>query len=127
VEAADFVRAIVRTVARADAAVVDHVVQAFGAVDGGADGAYLFAGRVLALLAWDRLEECRRIIERWVVARWIICRGMDRLLVITIDADPVHFAAAHNLIFADNRNVVFRLARDDTSVAAVAFIQVDGH
>ena len=55
VEAPHLVRAVVRAVARADAAVVDHVVQAFRAVRRGADRADELAGRVLALLARHRL------------------------------------------------------------------------
>ena len=56
VEAAHFVRAVVRAVPRADAAVVDHVVQALGAVDGRPDRADQFARRVLAVHARHRLE-----------------------------------------------------------------------
>src|SRR5437588_6172025 len=41
VEAPDLVGAVVGAVARADAAVVDHLVEAVGAVDGGLDGADL--------------------------------------------------------------------------------------
>src|SRR5205807_3305686 len=96
VEAANFVGAVVRTVARADAAIVDHIVQAFGAVDRGTDGADLLARRVLALLAGHGLEECRRIKERLVVAGRIVGGGLHRLLVITVDADPMHFASAQD-------------------------------
>ncbi len=39
----------------------------------------------------------------------------------------MHFAPAQDLIFADNGNVIFRNARHDASVAAVAAIEVDGH
>src|SRR5207245_11594539 len=48
VEAAHLVGAVVRAVARADAAVVDHVVQALGPVHRRLDGAHHLAGRVLA-------------------------------------------------------------------------------
>ena len=44
----------------------------------GADGAYLFAGRVLALLARDRLEECLGIIERVaLIGRRIVSRSFQ--------------------------------------------------
>ncbi len=51
VEAAHLVGAVVRAVARPHAAVVDHVVQAFVAVDGRRDRAHHLARRVLALHA----------------------------------------------------------------------------
>ena len=47
--------------------------------------------------------------------------------VITVDADPVHLAAAHHLVFADHRNIVLRLAGHHASVAAVATVQIDRH
>src|SRR5256714_9600079 len=56
VEASNFVRTVVRAVARADAAVVDHVVRAFGAVHGGVDGADALARRVLAVHTGHRHE-----------------------------------------------------------------------
>ena len=60
VEAANFVRAVVRAVPRADTAVVDHVVQPFVAVHGGADRADDLARRVLALHARHGLEIASR-------------------------------------------------------------------
>ena len=51
VEAADLVRAVVAAVAGADAAVVDHLVQALVAVDGGVHRADVLARRVLAVHA----------------------------------------------------------------------------
>src|SRR5205807_5943338 len=62
----------------------------------GTDGADLLARRVLALLAGHGLEECRRIKERLVVAGRIVGGGLHRLLVITVDADPMHFASAQD-------------------------------
>ena len=47
--------------------------------------------------------------------------------VVAVDADPVHLAAAHDLILADDRDIVFRHAGDHAGVAAVAAVQVDGH
>src|SRR5580700_6155599 len=83
IEAADFVRAIVRAVARADAAVVNHFVQAFGAVHRGADGADHFAGRVLTVHAEHRL----------VIRFGIVYAAAE----ISVHADPVHRAALHYL------------------------------
>ncbi len=125
IESAHFVRAIVRTIPRPDAPVIGHIVQPFGAVRRGAHGADLLAGRVLALLARHRLEERFGIIQRGIVTRGIV--GFRFGFVVAVDADPVHLPAARHLILPDHRNIVFRLARDDASVAAVAAIQVDGH
>ena len=55
VEPADLVRAVVRAVARADAPVVGHLVQALGPVRGGVDRADVLAGRLLAVHAHEGL------------------------------------------------------------------------
>src|SRR5580700_2408259 len=126
IKAANLVGAVVRTIARADAAVVNHVVQAFRAVHGGADRADLLAGRVLALLARDGLEKCLGVIERVPFAgRRIVGGRLGR--VITVDTDPVHLAAAHYLVLAYDGNIVFRLTRHNASIAAIATVQIDGH
>src|SRR5579862_8177369 len=113
VKTPDLVRAIVRAVARADAAVVRHVVQPFGAVRCGTDGADVFAGRVFALHAGHRLVIHFRIVE--VAAE------------VSVDADPLHDAAAHHLFLTDHGDVVLRLAGDDAGVAADAAVQIDRH
>src|SRR5271163_1012715 len=121
VEAAHFVGAVVGAIPRADAAVVDHVVEAFGAVYGGTDGANLLAGRVFALLAGDGLEEGFGIRERIVIlAAGIAGFGLD--FVVAVDANPVHFAPAHHLVLANDGNIVFRLAGDHARVATVAVV-----
>src|SRR6266705_1526999 len=125
VEAAHFVRAVVRAVAHPDTAVVDHVVQAFGAVHRGAHRANLLAGSVLALLTRNGLKECLRIVERFVVAGGIVRPGCR--LVITVDANPVHFAAAHHLLLSYHGDIVFRLACDYARVAAITAIEIDDH
>ena len=131
VEAAHFIRTVIRAVARSDTALVDHVVKAFGAVHRGAHGTNLLAWSVLALLAGHGLEKGFRILEgRLIFGR--IAGGLAggrgcRVRIVAIDANPVHFASAHHLVLADNRNVVFRLAGDDAGVAAIAAIEVDGH
>ena len=57
VEAPDLVRAVVRAEPRADAAVVDHLVQPIVAVHGGVDRAHVLAGSLLAVLAEHRLDD----------------------------------------------------------------------
>src|SRR5207244_8083758 len=99
VEAPHFVRAVVRAVARADAAVVRHVVEAFGAVRRGLDRTDRLARRVLALHARHRLVHDLRI--RRLAA------------VVAVDAQPVHLALAVHLVFADYGNVVLGLASHD--------------
>ena len=104
VEAAHLPRAVVRAVPRADAAVVDHVVQALVAVHGGRDRAHHFAGRVLALLARHRLE--------------VRVGSVERTGEIAIDAQPVHLAIAAHLLLADDGDVVLGDAGDDARHAA---------
>src|SRR5712692_8990398 len=113
VEAAYFVRAVVGTVARAHAAVVNHVIQAFGAVHGSADWTDYLARRVLALHAGHRLEKRSRIVT---IA-----------LVVGIHSQPVHVPASDNLLFADHRDVILRLAGDDAVVAPDTGVHVDRH
>src|SRR5208283_1515132 len=91
----------------------------------------LFAGRVFALLARHRLEERPWIIERGIVFSGIAGRfaagSRFGVGIVTVNADPVHFAAAHHLILAHHRNIVFGLAGHHTGIATVALVQVDGH
>src|SRR5207253_1999862 len=56
IKAPHFVGAIVRAIARADAAVVHHVIEPVVAVDRSVDRADQLARRILALLAGHRLE-----------------------------------------------------------------------
>src|SRR5208282_397196 len=86
---------------------------AFGGVVGGADRADDFARRVLALHARDGLEECLGIVA---VA-----------LIVGVHPNPVHVAADDDLLFADDGDVVLRLAGNHAVVAAYALVQVDRH
>src|SRR5262249_19275322 len=104
VEAACFVRTIVGAVPSADAAVVDLLVQTLVAVDGGESGADRLARRVFALLAHHRLVGDFDLI--------------GRAGVVTVDADPVHLAAAADFVAADYRRVVLHLARQPAAGAA---------
>ena len=47
--------------------------------------------------------------------------------IIAVDAQPMHLPAAGHFGFADDRNIVFRLAGDDAGVAADAGVHIDGH
>src|SRR5437763_1237130 len=85
VEAPDFVRAVVRAVARADAAVVDHVVRALGAVHGGVDGADAIARRVFAVHTGNGHE---------IVAR----RILDRAAEDRVNSEPVHLLRAREIL-----------------------------
>src|SRR5262249_4021017 len=113
VEAPDLVRAVVRAVAGADAAVVDHVVEAVAAVHRRRHRADHLAGGVLALHARHRLEERPRVGG-----------GAE---AVTVDAQPVHLAAAAGLVRDDDGDVVLGLAGDDAGAAAGADAQVEGH
>src|SRR5256714_10534234 len=113
VEAPHLVRAVVRAVARADAAVINHVVETFGAMHRRADRADDFARRLLALLTWQRLIVSLRV--RFVAA------------VVAVNPQPVHLAAAHHLLFADHRDVVFGVAGDDAGRTADAGVNVNRH
>ena len=56
----------------------------------------------------------------------ILVKGFDAG-VVAIDPDPVHDTAMGDLQFADNRDVVFRLAGDDTGAATGADVEVNRH
>ena len=114
VEAADLVRAVVGTVARADAAVVDLLVQPLVAVDRGQHRADRLAGGVAAVLAEHRLMGHLHV-------------AAPAAGVVAIDAEPVHLALPPHLVLADHGDVVLRLAGDDAGGAAGAGVEVDGH
>src|SRR5262249_33166425 len=99
---------------RADAAVVDHVVEAIGAVHRGLDRANVFARRILAVHARHRLEVILFRLLRWAAN-------------VAIDPQPVHLPPEAHLLLADDGNVVFRLAGDHAGLAAHAGGQVDDH
>src|SRR5262249_22210940 len=114
VEAAHLVRAIVGTVARADAAVVDHVVETIGAMDRGYDGAHQLTGSVFALHTGDGLDKGPRAVD--------IVSGK-----VTVDPEPVHLVASYHFRFADHGNIVLGLTGNDTRTAPGAGRQVNGH
>ncbi len=106
IKAAHFVRAIVRTVARTDTAVVNHVVEAFAAVVGSLHGADQLARSILALHTRHRLAVDLGIF--------------DVAVEIAVDAQPVHVAAVMYFLFADYRDVILRLAGDHARTTTCA-------
>src|SRR5262249_30281082 len=78
-----------------------------------ADRTNFLARRVFALHAGDGLKKGLRVARA--------------ALVVTVNAQPVHLAPAHDFGFADDRNVVLRLAGHDASAAADARIQINRH
>ncbi len=105
--------AIVGAVPGAHAAVVRHVVQTFRAVRGRLHRTNVFAGSVFALHAGDGLLHHLRVV---LVAR-----------VVTIHADPMHFASAQHLVLAHHRRIIFRHARDHTGIASRTGGEIDRH
>jgi len=116
VEAADFVRAVVLAVARADAAIVDHLVGPVRRVNGRRDRTYRLTRRVLAVLAHDRLREHLGIVVALLLAH-----------VIAVVANPVHVSTIAHLLLAHHLHVVFARARHDAGVAPGTGIQVNRH
>ncbi len=75
------------------------------------DGADFLTGSIFTLDTGKRLELYIRILQRTVH--------------IGIDPDPVHFTLAGNLFLSNDWNVILRLARDDTGIAAGAGIKIN--
>ena len=121
VEAADLVRAVVRAVAGADAAVVGHRVEALVVVDGGVGGADGLARGGLAMLAGDAHEGDLRVFGDRVAG------GGAAVEEVAVQADPVHVAALEHLLAADDGDVVLGLASGHAGVAAGARVEVDRH
>ena len=114
VEAPHLVRAVVRAVPRADAAVVDHLVQALGAVRRSPPP--------------GRPPRRARSRSACTAPAGSSVSGLSSSpCVVAVDAQPVHLAAAQHLVLADDRDVVLRLAGDDAGVAADAGVEVDRH
>src|SRR5688572_29494737 len=113
VEEPDVVRARVRAIAGADAAVVDLRVEAVLGVMAGVGRTDRLARRVVAVLAHDGAELERRLREL--------------AFPVALDADPVLGAPARRLLCPDGRDVVLGVAGGDTGAAPGAAIEVDGH
>ena len=113
VESPYLVRAVVRAVACAHAAVIDHHVQAFRRVHRCAHRANLLARSVLAVLAGHGLEVRPR-------------RGQVAFK-ISVDAQPLHIAPDPHLLFAHHGNVVLGITAHDAGIASRATVHVDRH
>src|ERR1700733_1594876 len=109
VEAPHFIGAVVRAVTRADAAVINHLVETLGAMHGCCHRAYQLAESIFTMHARNRLEIYFRILN-WT-------------LEVAIHAQPVHVASLGDLLFPDYGNVVFRLARDGARMAPGARVE----
>ena len=96
-----------------DAAIVDLQVQPFAVMHRGGHRADRLAGCVLAMHAGHRLKPELRV--------------RLRAMVVDIDPQPMHVAAARDFFRPDHRDIVFRLAGDHAGVAADAYGGVDHH
>src|SRR5438093_2402828 len=88
VEVADLVGAVVRAVARADAAIVDLHVQPIRRVIGGVHRTHGLAGRVAAMLTEHRDEARLELFRELAIVR---------ALEVPLETDPVHLAAAADI------------------------------
>ena len=116
VEATNLVGTVVRAEARADAPVVNHLVETIGAVHGRFNRTDVLARRLLAVLTQHGLwGQLRRLGGPFIGAR------------VPIDAQPVHLASLANVVGADHRHVVLRLACNGARSAANAGRKIDRH
>src|SRR5690606_34617860 len=113
IEAAYFVRAVVRAVTSTDAAVVHHCVQSFLVVVRGVHRTNRLARRIIAVLTKHRHEAYLQLFS-WTV-------------VVAIDAQPRHFASVTARFLADYRDIIFGIACNDTSSASSAGGEIDCH
>src|ERR1039457_3802595 len=113
IEKAHVIRAGVRALASADAAIVDLAVEALDRVIARKSGAHRLTWSCVALLAKHGHE---------------LYADVGKLtLVISLDANPMFCAPACSLIFAHRRNVIFGMARHHTGSAARAPVEIDYH
>ena len=116
VEPAHLEGTVVRAIARADATIVGHHVQAILAVDGGIHRADGFTRRILAVLAHHRLRNHLRFRIVLVHAREIAVR-----------ANPVHLTAIDDLLLANDRNIILRLTGDHACRTTGADVKIHHH
>src|SRR5690348_10305851 len=108
-----FVGAVVRAVARADTAVVNHQVEPFGTVYGGPDRAHIFAGGIFTVHAGHHDAVGFRVLKAAAPVR--------------IHPNPLHDAPVVHFLFTDNCDVVLGIAGDHAGIAAHAAIQINRH
>ena len=115
VETTHFIWTIVAAIARANAAVVHHAVDAVGVMHGCGNGTHLLARRIFTVHA-----------RHWLNSESIGLGGIGSA-EISIDANPEHFAAALDLVLAHDWNIIFRLARRDARAATSACGEIHRH
>ena len=113
IEAAYLVGTVGLAEPRADAAVVNLQVQPFAVMHRGGHRTDRLARRVLAMHAGHRLKPELRV--------------RFRAMVVDVDPQPMHVAAARNFFRPDHRDIVLGLAGDHAGVAADAHGGVDHH
>src|SRR5512143_3037561 len=132
IEVANLVRAVVRAVARADAAVVDLDVQPVGRVVRGVHRTDRLARRVAAVLTEHRYEARLEILAELSV---------QVAFEVALQTDPAHLAAARDVEArlligedgrvlpecTDRRHVVLGVARRDARRTAGASREIDRH
>ena len=118
IESAYFVRTVVATVSSSDTAVVNHVVKPLAAVDCCGDWADRFAWSIFTVVTsdWlvDNLNLIRNRFSLVVVSKSIGVFDVEIVAIVAINSHPMHFSAAPNIVFANDRNVVLSLTSDDT-------------
>src|ERR1700753_2322819 len=82
------------------------------------------------MLAKHRLVNNRYVVHIGQLSNFVLFCNHFALLVeavVTVNTDPVHFAAAANLVTAYNRNVVLCATSNHTGTATGTSVQVDSH
>ena len=100
-----------RTEPSAETAVINLVVQALHAVMGRKNRAYIFARRIITVLAHHNQPS----------------RHLRVVVKVSLNADPGHFAALDYLLSSHHGDIVFRVASQHTGTTADTPIQVDDH
>lgn len=113
VEEAHRIRAVVRAVPSADAAIVDLRIQAFVGVISRINRAHRFARSFFAVLAEHRHELYLHV-------------GIFALDV-ALDSNPIDRPALRGFLGSDGWDVVLDSASDDASFASGAPIEIDHH
>ena len=108
VEEPRMIRAIVGAVARSNAAVIHLNVQALLVVVRGVHRAHRFTGGIVAVLA-----------EHWQEARLYI--GIFAF-PIALNPNPIHRPLLQDDVFQVERDVIFRMASNDASLATGAAV-----
>jgi hypothetical protein len=104
------------------------LVDTLGAVGDGEDGAYGFAGGVVAVLTEHRHEEGPGKVFGGLGGKLLGFSGMaGRRSKVAVNADPVHVAASADFIAANDRYVIFCDTGHYAAGTADTGIEVYGH